>query len=168
MNNGHLLPSSLISEKFSSLGDFDQCLSLRNLPSHSVNCSHYYKGKYCLVHLTTPQIDPTAPTVTNPILPEYYLQQLSLKWTRMDNRIINVNGICIPSICTAREINHLIETRTYFFLIWFIHKTTLTRFLYSEFAQYLPGITIQVKNCQIARSKLTSIGKSDFSFNLAR
>lgn len=112
MRNGHHLPSSLISESFSSLGDFDACLSLGKLPGQSVGSPNFYKGKYCLVHLITPQISLSVPRLSDPDLSENYLQHLSEKWVRMGNRLSNVNGICIPSLCSAKEITDLIETRT--------------------------------------------------------
>lgn len=103
-SNGHF-PSGLLSGTLTSLGDYDQCLSVRNN-------QYDILGKYCLLKLR-PSLPKKQKVVT------FKNRFINLNGTRLqnswiDNNIVEqmysfyfyhiINGICVPSSCSENDI----------------------------------------------------------------
>ncbi|KAH9404123.1 hypothetical protein TYRP_014639, partial [Tyrophagus putrescentiae] len=95
------ITSSLLSESLSSLGDFDQCLSAKPF-------LHHFRPKYCLVHVMTPQF-PFEFTFPPSKESTSYLLKLSHQWAVARNRLTMLAGVCLPSVCSSKEIQKLLE-----------------------------------------------------------
>src|SRR5699024_8755555 len=93
--------SLLISEKYSSLGDFESCLSIEYVASKTFSdATSHFKGKYCLVSVQVPELNHSEPIVVNS---SKYLAMLGREWLQMRNRNMLLQSICVPSLCNADQ-----------------------------------------------------------------
>ena len=121
-SNGRL-PSGLFSGTSASFGDYDQCLAIRALDTDQEFI--LAQGKYCLLELALP-VPKLAPgkrlryTDNNQLelmksvfanetnikfSPEFEIQLQKLVYSFYSTKIYN--GICIPSVCSAEDMEVL-------------------------------------------------------------
>src|SRR5699024_7362185 len=99
--------SSLISEQYSNLGDFDECLEVNNE-------QWLFRSKYCLVSVNTPilgQFDSANEVIQN-VSSDYFIE-LAHNWLDIRNRFPFMHGVCVPSICTSVQLERLIQKCEY-------------------------------------------------------
>ena len=105
-STGHL-PSGLMSGTLTSLGDYDQCLSVK-----SGNGMNEIVGQYCLLHLKV-QMPAKRHVITfKDRLINLNESQFQNTW--IDNYVVHIlynfyyfsvtNGICVPSKCTQNDL----------------------------------------------------------------
>lgn len=99
--------SSLIDESLSSLGNFDQCLSIDTFETRTSKFP-IIKPKYCLVHLLTPSLPYELPFPA-PSKSEDYFLNLAHRWAKGRNRLTMLAGICLPASCSSKKIQFLLE-----------------------------------------------------------
>src|SRR5690625_3649926 len=95
--------SSLISEQYSNLGDFDECLEVNKEQL-------LFRSKYCLVSVNTPtlgQVDSANEVMQN--FSTDYFTELAHNWLTVRNRFPFMHGVCVPSICTSAQLERLIQ-----------------------------------------------------------
>ena len=98
------LPSGMLSMTQTSLGDFDQCLSIRdsfqNVP---------FVGKYCLATLSIPRKSFFKNINYNGTdLPVKWFNSFIKQFYANDNWYYSASGVCFPSICKPEEIREII------------------------------------------------------------
>ena len=106
--NANFVASNLISEKYSAFGDFDQCISLTQIGSHKNGHNSNYNGKYCLVHIEASK-NAKDDFQKNIFENTNYSSKLTENWTKISRRKSLANGICVPSICSEKDIEKLIR-----------------------------------------------------------
>jgi len=112
-SNGHF-PSGTMSGTLSSLGDFEQCLSIKD-PDGEEDDPHAIVGKYCLLKMR-PALPP------KPDRLEFDTLLVNLTNTPMEGSWIEkalvpqlynfyyyhlVNGICVPSSCNEQDLEQV-------------------------------------------------------------
>lgn len=133
--NGRL-PSGMLSGTTTSLGDYDQCLEIRDQFSDRA-----FVGKYCLATLGLPRqkrfdrID----WLDNSTLKHPWLSDYFVKWHANDNYFSMARSLCFPSICSAQDIRHLLlackslsRLANQNFPYIFIHRLSNSREISSE------------------------------------
>lgn len=104
--------NGLISDRYTSLGDFLGCISEENVTSTTANGEKInFSGKYCLASLTTPKLGYFSREVqadkfrnlTN------YLENAASNWLVLRNRFPMALGLCAPSVCSPQELTTLIS-----------------------------------------------------------
>lgn len=103
--------NGLISDRYTSLGDFLGCISEDNITSTTANGETIsFSGKYCLASLTTPKLgyytrDVQAAKFSNLT---NYLEDAASNWLNLRNRFPNALGVCAPSVCSQEELTTFI------------------------------------------------------------
>ena len=97
--NSHLsFLNNLATEKYSNLGDFDQCLSIAN----QANLKH------CLAKFTIPKVNKT--TIEQQLnSTANYGNKFIQDWSKYYNRFPYVQGLCVFEVCTEQQIEQLIR-----------------------------------------------------------
>lgn len=97
--------ANLVSEQFTTVGSFDECLSVRATKEDEQD---WFEGKYCLATLTTPRLGYYTPREDIDKLTNHstdYFTVLASKWLQIQNRFPLALGICVPSLCTTQQVN---------------------------------------------------------------
>ncbi|KAH9398011.1 hypothetical protein TYRP_019385 [Tyrophagus putrescentiae] len=145
--------SSLISERFSSLGDFEDCMSVSGVESvrHTDNNNNntsprkIVSAQYCLVRVQSPSLPPypsekeTFQIKSSP----NHMVKLANNWLARRNQINFLSGICVPSVCNTGQLTDLID---------------------EYFAEFLNGMEVAVGYCQ--QGKINS--EYSVAFQVAR
>lgn len=103
--------NGLISDRYTSLGDFLGCISEDNVTSTTASGEKIsFSGKYCLASVTTPKLgyysrDVQAAKFSNL---SNYLEDAASNWLVLRNRYPMALGICAPSVCSPQELTTLI------------------------------------------------------------
>lgn len=103
--------NGLISDRYTSLGDFLGCISEANVSALTTNGEISFAGKYCMASLNTPKLGYYSRDVqaakfgnlTN------YLEDAASNWLVLRNRYPMAMGICVPSVCSPQELTTLID-----------------------------------------------------------
>lgn len=104
------LLANLLSEQYNTLGvDFDGCLAVK-INDENITTT----GKYCLVKLNTPQLDYCSSTTEasklgNLTTENDYVHLAAKKWLTIRNRFPVLAGLCVPAVCEATEVRHLLS-----------------------------------------------------------
>lgn len=141
--------NSLISERFTSLGDFFTCFSLNETPFAATNGSVSFGGKYCLARLKTPQLGYYSKSVEKSkfVNVTSYFEQITNNWLVIRNRFPFALGICAPSICSSQELNVLIHKCKLDLVL--NPKSYLLECIFADFEEYLDGIELDIDYCQV-------------------
>lgn len=111
IDSGFKLPSGIMSSTTTYLGDFDQCLSIKD---------HFdgeqFVGKYCLATLNIPRTEQFQhPVLLNSnYLNHSWMADYIEKWYQNDNYFAMTTALCFPSICEADEIRLMLRSCNYF------------------------------------------------------
>ncbi len=105
----------------SSFGDYDQCLEIK---SPNFKDSKQFEGQYCLLKLILPFPTQESYKEGEPVHQEFELRSQSLrnfkleKYISVKNFIETINrwngtfyrfGICMPSVCSGREVENMVN-----------------------------------------------------------
>ncbi len=106
--------SSLISERFSSLGDFEDCMSVSGVENvlHTNNNTFSKKivsSQYCLVRAQSPWPYPSEKETFQMKESTNHMVRLAHNWLARRNQINFLNGICVPSVCNTKQLTDLID-----------------------------------------------------------
>nr|XP_027193733.1 nose resistant to fluoxetine protein 6-like [Dermatophagoides pteronyssinus] len=100
-------PIGLLSGTTTELGDFDQCLSIRNKFQQKK-----FVGRYCLATINLPRTNkfqhPIGIQNNHSQLEHEWLIDYIEQWYQNDNYYSIATAICFPSICNEREIRQLL------------------------------------------------------------
>ena len=91
-------------ENYAIFGDFDQCISVTQIGQNA-----NYNGKYCLVHIDMAKNVKDIFAENNLESSSNYSFKIADNWSRLSGLVHFVNGICVPSICSERDIEDLIR-----------------------------------------------------------
>lgn len=113
------IPSGLLDGTLSSVGDYKQCLNIKS-PPFDENGQTIITGKYCLARPIIPYTDRTISRLNktnqngslNPGIPDRFLDELSDFLYLFNGSFINI-GICLPSVCSANEIEQTLNSILY-------------------------------------------------------
>jgi hypothetical protein len=118
---GHFLPSGLAEGVFSSFGEYYECLDIKS-PKNEEN-KDIIAGQYCLMKIILPfpsyeSYREGEPMIQNTIGNKYAKEVNFENFNTVKNFIVGLNevegafyriGICIPSVCSAHEIETMIN-----------------------------------------------------------
>ena len=97
----------MLSGTTTELGDFDQCLSIRNEFQQKK-----FVGRYCLATINLPRTNkfqhPIGIQNNHSQLEHEWLIDYIEQWYQNDNYYSIATAICFPSICNEREIRQLL------------------------------------------------------------
>lgn len=93
------IPSSLLWDQLTSVGGYDQCLDIKGF-HHEIA----FHGQYCLLDLRVRQQFQLKTGSENE------MQNFLAHVQNVTRRFPLMLGLCIPSICSAQEINHLLDS----------------------------------------------------------
>ncbi|KAH9511887.1 hypothetical protein DERF_010311 [Dermatophagoides farinae] len=109
------IPSGLLEGTLSSVGDYNQCLEIKSPRSQNENLKQF-RGKYCFARPIVPH--PRGKIIINkdrslPFgIPTSLIDEISDALYFFNRSMINI-GICIPSTCTADEIQLTLNSILY-------------------------------------------------------
>lgn len=103
--------SRLLSEETSSLGDFDDCLTVANVPieGSAPSPKQHFSGMYCLVSVDSPPLSVQVKQTSAKETANDHLQVIARKWLLAENGIQYLQGICAPSLCSSEQLTTLIR-----------------------------------------------------------
>lgn len=103
--------SRLLSEETSSLGDFDDCLTVANVPieGSAPSSKQQFSGMYCLVSVDSPPLSVQVNQTNANQTASDHLQVIARKWLLAENGIQYLQGICAPSLCSSEQLTTLIR-----------------------------------------------------------
>lgn len=109
------IPSGLLEGTLSSVGDYNQCLDIQSPYSENIN-SQQFRGKYCFLRPIVPHprgkvkipLDHSLPFN----IPISLADDISDALYFFNRSLINI-GICIPSTCSADEIQLTLNSILY-------------------------------------------------------
>jgi hypothetical protein len=118
---GHFLPSGLAEGVVSSFGEYNECLDIKS-PKNEEN-KDVIAGQYCLMKIILPfpskeSYREVEPVIQN-IIRNKFAKETNLEiFSAVKSFIVGLNlakgavyrlGICIPSVCSAHEIETMIN-----------------------------------------------------------
>ncbi|KAJ6220549.1 hypothetical protein RDWZM_006361 [Blomia tropicalis] len=164
IKNDQTVIDNLRKLKFIDYGDYDRCLSVRNISMTSFS----FDGKYCLLSFKTPKLgyEPFNTTKINHLVNHENLKQIL--WTFLANRNVHSFsfGICIPSICNSNFMANLIN-QFGDFMKGIPFKSLLMPVFISPFSDYetnwLRYMPAHVQYCQT----WTPHDRSSFSYKIS-
>lgn len=173
--------SSLISERFSSLGDFEDCMSVSGVESvrhtdnnnNNTSSGKIVSAQYCLVRVQSPSLPPypsekeTFQIKSSP----NHMVKLANNWLARRNQINFLSGICVPSVCNTGQLTDLIDEcngektmKTDWHLKTLMVSLCFGFFSSLDFAEFLNGMEVAVGYCQ--QGKINS--EYSVAFQVAR
>ncbi|KPM03504.1 osmotic avoidance abnormal protein 3 [Sarcoptes scabiei] len=113
IDSGFRLPSGILSGTTTSLGDFDQCISIQN----EIFKNESFHGRYCFATLSIPRTELFRNSM--PIDSERFGNQSWLidsiqRWYHNDNFYSTAIALCFPTICEPNDILQLLQSNSKF------------------------------------------------------
>lgn len=105
IDSSRFLPPGVLSGSFTELGDFDQCISIKDKFQ-----TKPFVGRYCLATVHLPKSRNFQKINLNKSYLAYpWMADSIQKWYDNDNFFALATGVCFPSLCRADEIKEILE-----------------------------------------------------------